>query len=110
MADLTVSTITRSGIAPTYVAAAALGDAFVNTGRIFLHVKNGGGGSINVTVAEQVTADIAGYTATDLVVAVPAGAERMIGPFPRSAYNDSNGKVQVSYSDETSVTVAALQL
>lgn len=94
------------------VAAAVGGDAFQNTGREVLYVKNGGVGSINVTVDSPGTCSL-GVTAHanhDAVVAVAAGAERVIGPFPTRRFNDSNGNAQITYSGVTSVTVAVLRV
>lgn len=97
-----------TGMAPVYVAAGAAGDEFANTGRVFLHVKNSGASSINVTINSQTPCSY-GFD-HDVVVAVPNGEDRMIGPFPKTRFDDANGKVQVSYSDVTSVTVAAIEL
>jgi len=115
MAVLTALVIAALGLNPTY-AAAADGDTLKDDGsrRLFLHVKNGGGGSINVTVPAQktTTPKIAGYgilPVADMVVAVPAAGERMIGPFPAAFINDS-GNVTFNYSGVTSVTMAAIQL
>ena len=108
MADLSVQTISLSGLNPTYGAAAAGGDAFVNSGREYLHVKNGGGASIDVTVDSQAQCN-QGYD-HNAVVAVPASGERLIGPFPKARFNDANEKVQIAYSAVTSVTVAAVRL
>lgn len=105
MATLTVQTPSLTGLDPTLTAASGGGDEFVNDGATVLHVKNGGGGSINVTVDSQ-TPCSQGFD-HDVVVAVPAGAERLIGPFPQARFNDANGKAQVAYSGVTSVTVAA---
>lgn len=105
---ITVQTISRSGLAPTYAAADSVnGQQFYNDESTFLHVKNGGGGSINVTLNTPGTVD--GLAVGDLVVAVGAGAEKMIGPFPPGIYNNS-GYVYVDYSGATSVTVAAFKL
>ncbi len=107
MATLTVQTIVLAAITPTYAAAAAGGDAFANNGKTFFHVKNGGAGSINVTVNSQVNCD-QGFD-HDQVVAVANGAEKMIGPFPTNRFNDTSSPplVQITYSAVTSVTVAA---
>jgi hypothetical protein len=106
MALLTVQQIVRTGLNPSYQAAAGGGDSIPNSaGRVFLHVKNGGGSSINVTLNSQTNCD-QGFD-HDEVVAVPNGGERIIGPFP-ARFQDSSGNVQVTYSAVTSVTVAAL--
>lgn len=111
MAELTVQTISESGLNPSYSAAAAGGDTFQNNSRArrFVHVKNGGASSIDVTVApEQASLNIDGYgqmTKSSISVAVPAGEDRMIGPFPAIAFGINP---DIQYSDVTSVTVAAL--
>jgi hypothetical protein len=112
MATLTREAVTEAGLTPTGAAAAGGGDQFENTGVEYLYVKNGGGGSINVTITAQDTSvTMANYgtlTKADSVVAVAAGATAIIGLFPKSAYNDANSYVQVTYSGVTSVTVAVL--
>lgn len=105
MAVLSVQEITLAGVDPTLAAAAAGGDTFANDGRTYFDINNGSGGSINAT-----------FDATELcnqgfdhdeVVAVPAGARRRIGPFPTGRFGTT---VSVSYSDVTTVTVAAVRL
>lgn len=110
MALLTTQTIKGSGITPTYAAASAGGDkvslAALNT---FLHIKNGGGSSITVTVTTQ-NADYRGLTLPDRTVTVAAAGEQMIGPLDASLQADINGQASIGYSAVTSVTVAAFRL
>lgn len=114
MAALTAQLIATTGLTPAY-SAVNDGDTVKQPTdqRLFLHVKNGGGGSINVTVpAVQTEIDHPSggrITVEDYVVAVGAGAEKMIGPFP-PAYVDSSGDVTFNYSGTTSVTAAVLRL
>ena len=114
MATLTPVSPVIGGALLSPAAAAGGGDQFANPrGNALLYVKNGGGGSINVTLTAQTTSRPAegpypAMTVGNNVVAVAAGAERVIGPIP-SAYNDGNGNVQVTYSGVTTVTVAAIQ-
>lgn len=116
MAVLTVQNTVLAGAVITPVAAAGGGDSFTNTSdeTTELMVVNGGGGSINVTiVAQAATVNVPGYGAVPLaseVIAVAAGATKRIGPFPASKFNDANGRVNVTYSGVTSVTVAAVRL
>lgn len=112
MALLTIQTVATTGLNPTYAAATAGGDQMINDDRTMLHVKNGGAGAVQVTITKvrQVVrkegyGDIA---LSDIVVSVPAGAERMISA-PPAAYADSNGLANISYDQVTSVTVAALK-
>ena len=114
MAALTLQNIDPSGLDPVYSAANASDTIKISTGqRVFLHVKNGGAGSINVTTtAVKTSAAVAGVgnvTISNEVVAVPAAGERMIGPFTE-AFMDTDGNVTVGYSGTASVTAAALQL
>lgn len=108
MATLSVQRAVLTGLNPTYAAAGAAGDEFVNSGKAVLHVKNGSAGSINVTINSQTPCNYG--VDHDLVVAVPAGAERIIGPFAKSRFNDASEKVQISYSAVASVTVAVLEV
>lgn len=116
MAALSVQDVVRTGLAASYASAAAGGDTIAvsgNTNQLFAHVKNASGASVNVTVTRQnTTANVGGegsVTLSNLVVAVPAGAERFIGPFTPSLV-DSTGNVNLGYSAVTSLTVAALRL
>lgn len=116
MATLTVQNIVESGLEATFVAAAAGGDVVPNDSsqRTFVWVKNGGGSDITVTVtSQQTTTRAPGFgqvSKASQVVTVTAGEDRLIGPFPDAAYNNSSGNVALTYSAVTSVTIAALKL
>lgn len=109
-----VQSPSKTGATPTYGAVAA-SDTFTDDGaeRTMLHVKNGGGSSDTVTIpAQQTTANIPGVgpvTVPDIVVAVPNGGERYIGPFP-AAYINSSGLVTANHSFITSVTCAVVKI
>ena len=114
MAILTLQEIVAAGFQPSYAAVNSSDTVKVNSAqRNFLHVKNGSGGSINVTItAVKTSARVQGVgvvTVDDLVVAVPAGEERMIGPFTE-AYMDTDGDVTIGYSGTTSVTAGVFSL
>lgn len=103
--------ITSAGVAAAYEAANADGHMIDGDERTFLHVKNGSAASINVTVQTPQQRD--GLDVAERVVAVPAGAERFIGPFSKQQYNRPSGgtdpdKVYVDLSAVASVTLAAL--
>lgn len=110
MAELTVQDIVQAGLSPTLVAAAAGGDTFDNDGRTFFHIDNGGGASITVTFAQQAACSIGVVGDHDIAVAVLAGEERMIGPFEKHIFDDSDEEVEVTYSGVTTVTVGAIKL
>lgn len=116
MATLTVQNLVKSSsLAANYAAAAVGGDVMPNDGNTILHFKNASAGSITVTAAAVDTSRDFGvsfgpYTRANVAVAIGAGAEAFIGPFPRIAFNNSSGQVALTYSGVTSLTVAALKV
>jgi hypothetical protein len=108
MADLTVQTSDLDGLVVSYDAATGGGDTFDNDGKTVLHVKNGGGSPVTVTVAAVLACNRG--TLHDSVTSVAAGAEAMIGPFDKQFFTASTGKASVAYSGVTSVTVAAIKV
>lgn len=109
MAELTIQQLDSLGITPSYAAASANGDSFVNTRGTFVHVKNGGGGSITVGVAvfaAKVTVPDAGEIATDPIsIAIPAGQERVF----QAPFGIYGGHPTITYTGVTSVTVGVFQ-
>lgn len=114
MAVLTVQDIVQAGLAESFANAAALGDSFIDEGKqnTFIEVNNGSGSSINVTIngipSSVVVAGVGPVTVPDMVVAVGAGARKLIGPFPKS-YRTAANSVSIAYSLETTVTVRVLR-
>lgn len=105
--ELTVQTVTRAGLKPSYDSAAAGGDSFPRrSGDTVLHVKNGDASQHTVTIVSQASPG-PGEASANEDVAIPAGEERFIGPFPE-AFEDADGLVQITYDAVTSVTVAAI--
>lgn len=107
MAILTVTTPNLAGVLVGNVNAAGGGDSFPNDGRTVFYVNNGGGAPITVTIDAK---SIDGMDFENPAIAVAAGAHKLIGPFPPKYFNDVNGRVGVSYSGVTSVTVAAVRV
>lgn len=120
MANLTKQDIILTGLNPVFASAGGGGsgagtdEILDNDGKTLLYVKNDNAGSIDVTITSEVTSKtIVGYgdvTFSDVVVSIPAGEERVIGPIPKTRFNDANGEVTVSYDEISSVTIAALRL
>jgi hypothetical protein len=115
MATLTRQKIVIGGLQHTTQAAGGSGDVVDNSdGKTFLLVTNNSGGSINVTVTAQQTSVNTGthgtLTVPNNVVAVANGATKLIGPFPKQAYNNASKQLAISYSGTTSVVVAALYI
>jgi hypothetical protein len=110
MADLATQVIDQDGVIPSYSAAAVGGDKFVPGDNVFLHIKNGGGGSQTVTIATPKEVD--GLAVADVAVPVSNGVEKMIGPLTKRLFADpaDSGKGAITYTGVTSVTVAILEL
>lgn len=111
MATLAIQSAVRAGVAPSYAAAAGGGDAFLPSNYTWLHIKNGGGSPITVTVVTPRT-DPIGNAVADVAVSVPATTgERVIGPFPAEFFADpSTGLASITYSGVTTVTIGAFAL
>lgn len=105
--QLTAQSPTAAGIALAFAAANVDGHSFYNTERTMLYVKNGGAASINVTL--QTPGIVDGNAVADRVIAVAAGAERLIGRISDAAYNRGDNTVYVDFSAITSVTVALIE-
>lgn len=110
MATLATQSISRAGVTPAYAAAAGGGDRFTPGRNTFLHVKNGGGSPITVTIVTPRT-DSLGNPIADNTVSVTNGQERMIGPFPTDAYGAiADGLADITYSGVTTVTIGAFDV
>ncbi|MER7517777.1 hypothetical protein [Streptomyces sp. NPDC126499] len=110
MATLSVQTIGAAGLDPTYAAASGGGDKLKPGKGTFLHVINGGGSSITVTLVAPGT--YYGSVANpDPMYTVGASGEMMI-PVPASPFANASdsGLASVTYSGVTSVTVAAIRI
>lgn len=109
MAALATQSVPLAGVVPSYSAAAGGGDTFLPSNNTFIHVKNGSGGSITVTIVTPGT--VSGQAVADVAVAIAAGAEKMIGPLPGSLFaRASDGRADLTYSGVTSLTLAVLEL
>ena len=108
MATLTAQSIVRTGLAASYASCDAGGDEFVNNQLEWIRVKNDDASAKTVTVVTQQTVD--GLAIADQEIVVAAGTVVDIGPFSSGVYNDSGGKVQLTYSAVTSLSIALLKL
>lgn len=99
MARVSVATtpITRDGIALALGVPTADGDA-IDCGRTALYASNTGVSSVNVTVISTPTVD--GLDVEDLVVAIPAGEVRIVGPFPQRTFGQPAGAVETGNNDQ----------
>lgn len=109
MATLTTQNITTAGITPTYAAATSGGDAMVPGSSNFLHVKNGGGSSITVTLVTPQVVD-GSLAVADRAVTVANASEAMIKVTPELYRDPTSGLASITYSAVTTVTVAAISI
>ena len=115
MATLTVQTIVETGLEATTAACAAGGDVFDNsTANRFIYINNTSATNSVVTVtAANTSFTVPGYgsmTKADKVVTVTAGEIRFIGPFPKSAFNNTSSQVAIAYSLTTGHEISILAL
>lgn len=109
MATLAYTQVGIAGTLPGLAAAAGGGDKVPPNDRGALMVVNGSGGSINVTLVVPGNTKY-GQANPDVVVAVAAGATKLIGPLPADLADPADGLVAFTYSAVTTVTVAAVQI
>jgi hypothetical protein len=108
MSTLTNQSIVAAGLEATYAACAGGGDDFVNSGKDFIHIKNGHTSPQTVTINSQAACN-QGFD-HDIAVEVTNGEERLIGPFPKDRFNNASDKVLLTYSGVTALTIAILRL
>jgi hypothetical protein len=97
-----------AGLEATLAAANADGHFFANSGRDFIWVKNGSTSSKNVIIDSPVACNQG--AAHDVTVAVSPAEERLIGPFPQSRFNDAAGRVNMTFSAVTQLTIAVIRM
>ncbi|MET9999832.1 hypothetical protein ABZ069_23160 [Streptomyces microflavus] len=107
MAALTAQPVPTAGLTPTYAAAAGGGDTAPIGTNLLLHVINGGGAPVTLTIVTPGTAD--GLAIADTAKAIAAGASAFV-PLRPVYRNPVTGRAALTYSGVTSVTVAVLQL
>jgi hypothetical protein len=110
MALVAVQQTSTSGlVAATYSAATTgPGDTVVPGVGRFIHVKNGSGGSLTVTLVTPETRD--GNAVADKTIAFTTGQEGFIATPDNSTYKDpSTGLTTITWSTVTSVTFAHVQ-
>lgn len=106
---LTVQTIALAGTTVTYAAATTDGHYIPagDVGDVFLEVKNGSAGAVNVTIPG--TGKLEGQAVSDLVVSVAAGSAKHITKLSAAAFGQTDGYVYINYASTGSMTVAAFK-
>lgn len=105
MANVAPQAAPGAGALPVFNAVNAADTLTPNNGNSYYHVKNAGASPDTVTV-DSVAPCSYGFD-HDYSVSVPAGSERLIGPFPVSRFGVN---VNVTHSFITSVTAAFVSL
>ena len=100
--------VVQEGIATSFVSAAAGGDEFVNNGRTQLYVLNSDPSSITVSFIAFRKCDQNVLHTYDFTA--PDGGTRVLGPFETFVFNNSNDRVEVTYSSVTNISVAAVSI
>ena len=94
-ATLTVVDCVRSGVISTVTAAIAEGAMFANDGQTFLYCLDTAGDAV-LTFKTPGTIDGLAIAEMTVTVTADATAGELIGPFPPSIYNQSDGTVHVT--------------
>jgi hypothetical protein len=96
------------------VACTAGGDTCPNDGRTFLLFENGDAASHTITVTPAKTTlnqpGVGTVEKANVALAVGAGDEGLLGPFPPGMFNDINGNLAITYSAVTSCKILAVKL
>lgn len=107
-----VQTLSVLAAAPVYNAAGASDTiAVLPTTKYLIHVKNGGGAPITVTVDDptsQSPAQAAQFN-PDVAPSVPAAGERVF-VLDSTRFRDANGNINITFSATASVTYAIYQI
>ncbi len=110
--DLPVTDIVRTGTgnAGTLVAGDDANEhEFENDGRTIICALNTGGASI-LTFITPGTVDTLAIADHTVSVAIHATKVTLIGPFPPSIYNQSDGLVNIDLDDDTTFSLGAFRL
>lgn len=73
-----------------------------------MFVKNASGA--DKTIKFTITKLVDGQTPPKKSVVVTLGEERRIGDFPPDWYNDADGKVQITYTAVTDLSIAVMKV
>lgn len=106
-----VQTPNASGETPTRKGSLSASDTYLipNDGNTILEVVNKGSEDTVVTIVTP--NDVGGNAIADKTVTVAKETgEKVIGPFPKSTYNNAKENIEVKFSKVASVTMAVISL
>jgi hypothetical protein len=106
--DLAIQIPVAAGIIPTWTTATVDGLMYVNDGQTHIHVKNGNGATLTVTV--QTPATFEGLAVSDRTITILTTAEKefiVSTNYNQPASSADAGKVYLDFSVQSSVLVKA---
>lgn len=103
-----VQVLTGMGGAPTFTAAAAAGNHFLNNGRVRLEFVNAHTAAITITI-NSITPCSQGFD-HDFVITVPNGTRWKVPALEPSRFNNTTGHVTITYSLVTALTLAVVEV
>lgn len=93
------------------------GDTAANpNGQLYLYMENNDGSANSATVtitAQKTSKDVPGWgslTKSDITVSLADGEAKMVGPLPKTPYNNSSGNVAISYTGDGAASVDIIAL
>jgi hypothetical protein len=101
----------EDGTTPTYTGSLSTSNTYKvpHDDRTFVHFKKSGAGACTVTI--QTPATLRGRAVAEATYTVPATTgDVMIGPFPADVFRQSDGTVNITLSEVTGLTMAALRI
>jgi len=106
--ELTPTAITETGVTPAPVTVDDAGNWFANTGRCFIHLLGGTAGALAATINSQALCSFG--VDHDLVVTPVAATLYLIGPLPKSRFDDSDGRVQITFAAGCAADLMKIQV
>ena len=108
LVPLVASPASVDGSTPQAMATA---DNYIvrNDGKVLLHFIKTGANPATITIVTPKTVGGLAVAEQTFVVAATTGVE-FAGPFPPDLYNDGSGDMDVSTSEDTAITIQAIQL
>lgn len=112
MSDVTLAPVVAliTGVASVKQSMAAADNYIVrNNGNVLLHFVKTGANNATITIVTPKIVN--GLALADQTFTVPATTgDVWAGPFPKDTFNDASGDLDVSTSEDTGITVEAIDL
>ena len=105
--EFAVTKITHAGIMPATGAIDLEGNWFLNTGRCFLYIE-GVTGTKEITINSQALCNYG--EDHDVKITPSVSTLYLVGPFPKSRFDDAAGKVQITYTAEDDSKIQVIEL